>query len=132
MNYELDVYVDELKKFPDTKKKLKTKKGEAFFQKMDIFGNKMWYSYRDDPYEFIELSLERVTEIIESNKKDEPVAELKDYKDIQIEVRPDYANVVGQDDLTRFDNKNKKNNNQRNKRRNKNRNRKKPTNNAKK
>ncbi|KAA3649114.1 MAG: hypothetical protein DWP98_07350 [Bacteroidetes bacterium] len=131
LNYELDVYVDELKKFPDTKKKLKTKKGEAFFQKMDIFGNKMWYSYRDEPYEFIELSLERVNEIIELNKKDEPVAELKDYKDIPVEVKPDYANVVGQDDLTRFDGQNKKGNKKRNKKRNKNRNRKKPTDNAK-
>src|SRR5690554_6928897 len=36
LNYELDVYMEELKKFPDTKKKLKTKKGNAFFQKMEI------------------------------------------------------------------------------------------------
>jgi cell fate regulator YaaT (PSP1 superfamily) len=132
LNYELDVYVDELKKFPDTKKKLKTKKGDAFFQKMDIFGNKMWYSYRDEPYEFIELSLSRVTEIIEKNKKDEKVEQLKDFNDIVIEKKPDYENVVGQDDLTRFDKLNKKNKNRNNKRRNKNRNRKKPANNAKK
>jgi cell fate regulator YaaT (PSP1 superfamily) len=134
LNYELDVYVDELKKFPDTKKKLKTKKGEAFFQKMDIFGNKMWYSYRDEPYEFIELSLNRVSEILEKNKKNESVEQLIDFKDIIIEKKPDYENVVGQDDLTRFDNLNKSkgNKNRNNKRRNKNRNRKKPVNNAKK
>lgn len=135
LNYELDVYVDELKKFPDTKKKLKTKKGDAFFQKMDIFGNKMWYSYRDEPYEFIELSLKRVNEIIEANKKDLKVDQLKDFSDIVIEKKPEYENVVGQDDLTRFDKQNKKNRNRNNnnkKRRNNNRNRKKPTNNAKK
>lgn len=132
LNYELDVYVDELKKFPDTKKKLKTKKGEAFFQKMDIFGNKMWYSYRDEPYEFIELSLDRVIEIIEANKKNEKVDQLKDFSDVIIEKKPEYENVVGQDDLTRFDKQNKANRKRNNKRRNKNRNRKKSTNNAKK
>ena len=135
LNYELDVYVDELKKFPDTKKKLKTKKGDAFFQKMDIFGNKMWYSYRDEPYEFIELSLKRVNQIIEANKQDQKVDQLKDFSDVVIEKKPEYENVVGQDDLTRFDKQNKKNRNRNNnnkRRRNNNRNRKKPTNNAKK
>lgn len=108
LNYELDVYLDELKKFPDTKKNLKTKKGEAFFQKMDIFGNKMWYSYQDNPYEFIELSLERVNEILSMNKKGQEVDEIKDFKaQVKVEVQPEYANVVGQDDLTRFDNQNK-------------------------
>lgn len=105
LNYELDVYVDELKKFPDTKYKLKTKKGNAFFQKMDIFANKMWYSYQDEPYEFIEMSLTRVQEIIAINKKGEKVADLKDFSEIAAPVVPDYANVVGQDDLTRFDHK---------------------------
>src|SRR5690606_35836366 len=106
----LDTYMDELKKFPDTRKKLKTNKGDAFFQKMDIFANKLWYSYQDNPYEFIEMSLKRVNEIIELNKKDEKVKELKDVT-IVVEITPDYANVVGQDSLTRFDNKGSKKSN---------------------
>jgi len=116
LNYELDVYLDELKVFPDTKKKLKTKKGTAFFQKMDIFANLMWYSYQETPYEFIELTLDRVKEVIEINKTGEKAEELKEYAVAQIEARPDYANVVGQDDLTRFDNKHKKRNKRRNNR----------------
>lgn len=120
LNYELDVYLDELKKFPNTKLTLKTKMGNAFFQKMDIFANKMWYSYQDQPFEFVELSIERVKEIIEENKKDNKVDQLKDKDYREIEVKKEYENVVGQDDLTRFDNKNPK------KRRNKSRNRKKP------
>ena len=111
LNYELDVYLDELKSFPDTKKKLKTDKGDAFFQKMDIFANKMWYSYSETPFEFVELSLERVGEIIASNKKGEKVSELKNKEDLPLEPAQDYANVVGQDDLTRFDKKNKQGNN---------------------
>ncbi len=107
LNYELDVYMEELKKFPDTKKKLKTKKGNAFFQKMDIFANKMWYSYQDNPYEFIEISLERVNEIIAVNVKGDLVEELLISSEM-VEVEPDYANVVGQDSLTRFDSKGRK------------------------
>lgn len=103
LNFELDVYVDELKKFPDTKLKLKTKKGNAFFQKMDIFANKMWYSYQDEPYEFIEMTVDRVKEVIAINKKEEKVDSLKDFSTIIVEAKPDYENVVGQDDLTRFD-----------------------------
>jgi len=104
LNFELDTYVDELKKFPDTKLKLKTKKGNAFFQKMDIFANKMWYSYQDEPYEFHEMSVDRVTEIVAINKKDEKVDSLKDFSNVFVEETPQYENVVGQDDLTRFDN----------------------------
>ena len=103
LNYELDVYVDELKSFPDTKLKLKTRKGNAFFQKMDIFANKMWYSYQDEPYEFIEMTVDRVKEVIALNKKDEKVDSLKDFSTVVVEVKQDYENVVGQDDLTRFD-----------------------------
>ena len=104
LNFELDAYMDELKGFPDTKKKLKTAKGDAFYQKMDIFGNKMWYSYFDEPGKFIELSLDRVQEIMAMNEKGATPTELVDLENIVIEIaEPDYANVVGQDDLTRFD-----------------------------
>lgn len=44
LNYELDAYVEEIKMFPDTDIKLKTEKGDASYQKMDIFRNVMWYS----------------------------------------------------------------------------------------
>ena len=104
LNFELDSYMDALKGFPDIKKKLKTSKGDAFYQKMDIFGNKMWYSYFDEPGKFIELPLDRVTEIMAMNAEGKSPKELIDLENVVVEVAsPDYANVVGQDDLTRFD-----------------------------
>ena len=45
LNYEYDTYIDALKSFPDNHINLKTKKGEAFYQKSDIFKGLMWYSY---------------------------------------------------------------------------------------
>lgn len=104
LNYELDNYVSELKAFPDTNTKLKTVKGQAFYRKMDIFKNVMWYSYFDEPLKFIELKLDRVNEIIEMNKKDEKPNDLMDFVEMKAVIKePDYANVVGQDSLTRFD-----------------------------
>ena len=113
LNYELDTYLDELKKFPNTKLKLKTKKGNAFFQKMDIFAGKMWYSYNDDPFELIELSIDQVSTILEKNKKGQLVDEIKVFNPESVN---EYANVVGQDDLNRFDNKTRSRKRKKNKR----------------
>ncbi len=139
LNFELDGYVEALKEFPDTNVKLKTKKGQAFYRKMDIFKNMMWYSYQDEPLKFIELKLDRVNQIVEMNKNGEFPSDLMDFVDFKEVVKePDYANVVGQDSLTRFDgkkggknkkrrknnnnNKNRNNNNNNNRNRNRNKN----------
>lgn len=121
LNYELDLYVEELKEFPDTKKKLKTQKGNAFFQKMDIFKKRLWYSYSEEPNEFIEMSLEQVKEIISLNKKGEEVLALRsESSTVKENKAEDYANVVGQDSLNRFDHlKGKKSNRNRGKKRRK-------------
>ena len=119
LNFELDSYVDALKDFPNTNLKLKTKKGNAFYRKMDIFRNVMWYSYQDEPLKFIELKLDRVNEIVAMNKKEEKPNDLMDFVEVKEVIKePEYSNVVGQDDLTRFDkpkggNKNKNRNKKR-------------------
>lgn len=130
LNFELDGYVEALKEFPDTNLKLKTKKGQAFYRKMDIFKNMMWYSYQDEPLKFIELKLDRVNQIVEMNKNGEHPSDLMDFVDFKEVIKePDYANVVGQDSLTRFDgkkggkNKKRRNNNNNKNRNNNNRNR---------
>jgi len=118
LNYELDAYTDALKIFPDTNINLETEKGVAFYRKMDIFKNLMWYSYKHEAIQFIEIKVERVNEIIALNKKGQKPHDLVAFVEpVKKEfVEPDYANVVGQDSLTRFDNthKKKKNNNNRN------------------
>ncbi len=118
LNYELDSYMDALKIFPDTNIKLKTEKGEAFFRKMDIFKNLMWYSYVNEPLKFIEIKVERVNEIISMNKKGKNPNDLMDFVETVEEIKlPDYANVVGQDSLTRFDNPNRHKKHKKNKHR---------------
>ena len=106
LNYELDSYLDALKSFPSTDVKLKTENGYGAHIKTDVFKRVLWYAYNTKdsvPSGLIALSPERVQEIIDLNKKGKFPADLKEFT-AEIEVaEPDYTNVVGQDNLDRFE-----------------------------
>ncbi len=109
LNYELDTYLDALKDIPEEAKELDTEKGRAFLQKTDIFKKLMWFSYASDS-NWVALPVDRVKELIALNKSGSKIPDLEDN---QVKVNPvkkalDYENVVGQDSLTRMDDKNKK------------------------
>ncbi|NOZ46861.1 MAG: hypothetical protein GXO79_08765 [Chlorobi bacterium] len=119
LNYELDAYIDAQKDFPDVSKPLKTKKGNAKHQKTDIFKRIMWFSIEENKSSnFIPVSVNRVIEIQELNKKGVIVDDLMEYMQEEsiVEKIHDYENVVGQESLTRFDNKKHKRRNNRKKR----------------
>ncbi|MBN8695336.1 MAG: hypothetical protein J0L87_02295 [Bacteroidetes bacterium] len=118
LNYELDSYMDALKDFPEINNvKLETEKGRAFHQKTDIFRRTMFFSYFDEPDNFIPLSVDRVKEVMALNADGKKPSDLLVHVQQKVvEKKPDYENVVGQDDLTRFD---KKKNNNKSKNRNK-------------
>ncbi|MBN2662075.1 MAG: hypothetical protein JXR68_00375 [Bacteroidales bacterium] len=72
LNYEVNAYIEARKGFPETSITLKTKEGNAYFQKSDVFKKILWYSF--DPENSVNitpLTIERVDEIIEINKKGE-------------------------------------------------------------
>lgn len=105
LNYELDCYLDAQKDFPPKDKELRTKNGVAYYLKTDIFRRIMWYSF--DQHASVNITavpVERVKEIIEINDKGKEV-------DTLIEMGHenrrslDYQNVVGQESLTRFEDK---------------------------
>jgi cell fate regulator YaaT (PSP1 superfamily) len=103
LNYEYETYIDALKDFPDNEVILKTKKGDAIHQKTDIFKKLMWYTYTSDLGNFLAITVDNVIHIISENKKGTIPENLEDFSFIQ-EQKSDFENVVGQDDLTRFDN----------------------------
>ncbi|MDP1623900.1 MAG: regulatory iron-sulfur-containing complex subunit RicT [Bacteroidales bacterium] len=103
LNYEYDTYVDALKGFPNTEIRLKLKRGEAFHQKTDIFQKTLWYSYVDDPGNFMALPIEMVRFIIEENKKGNLPEKLEDFTN-KVEKKNTFESGVVLDDLTRFDN----------------------------
>ncbi len=109
LNYELDTYMDALKDFPDDIKELKTKIGNAYLQKTDIFKKLMWFSYRQEE-NWVAMPVSRVKEIAEMNKRGEFPEDLTEIS-VQaplVQKALDYDNVVGQDSLTRMDERNKK------------------------
>jgi cell fate regulator YaaT (PSP1 superfamily) len=69
LNFEQDAYLDEMESFPDTSVPLMTRKGEATYQKMDVFKKLMWYSYMDDPGIFHAIPVKKVKYILGQNKK---------------------------------------------------------------
>lgn len=107
LNFEQETYTEALEKFPNSRQNLKTKEGEAFFRKIDILSGVMYYSYTTAPENFIRLTKEDVIEILDLNKKNVLPLSLEVYTG-QVEEGIKYEQVVGQDDLSRFDNVNQK------------------------
>ena len=109
LNFELDSYLDALKQFPSTDTILKTEKGRAFFQKMDIFRGTVWYSYQDEPMNWIPIPALSAKKIIFSNRKGEKVQTLEEFtEEVEVTNNVEFVRVVGQDDLDRFDVKKEK------------------------
>ncbi len=102
LNFENDAYVDALKEFPPSDFILKTHKGDGVFNKMDVFKKTMLYNYANDYSSFFEIPIDKVKEIIKINEKGGKVAKLDDFT-AKKEVKKDFENFMGQDDLTRFD-----------------------------
>lgn len=116
LNYELDSYLDSIKDIPDSSIHLETEKGKAVHQKTDIFKRQMWYAYLNpespgytiNSDNWVALPANRVKEIIELNKTNRKPVDLRSDDFKEKITMPDYADVVGQDSLTRMDRKKKK------------------------
>ena len=107
LNYELDMYLEELKSFPKSDVKIHTEKGSAFHIKTDVFKRQMWFAYSGEAAigsGLIALSPDRVKEIIALNKEGVKPKDLSEFAEkVEVEAVTDYENVVGQDSLNRFE-----------------------------
>ena len=118
LNYELDMYLEAIREFPNSDTKLLTQKGVANLFKMDLFKKVIWFVYQDDQSGSpVEVPLKRVKEILNLNKKGKKPDSLVLSNDVS--TSPDYSNVLSEDSLTRFDSKKKKKRHSRKKRRKK-------------
>jgi len=82
---------------------LKTRKADAIHQKTDIFRRLMWYTYVNDPSNFMAIPVDQVIQVIEDNNAGKVPDKLEDFAYVS-EPKAAFENVVGLDDLTRFDN----------------------------
>lgn len=106
LNYELDAYLDEQKDFPSTQP-LETLTGTYFHQKTDIFKRLYWYSSdKEMAANLTAISVDRVKEIIEENKKGKKPEKIIDPATIEVQLpNIGYANTIEEDSLHRFDEK---------------------------
>ncbi len=110
LNYELDTYMDALRVFPDHADRIKTTQGVAYLQKKDIFKNLMWYSF-EKSNTLYPLSIERVKEIIELNKRNvfpDELQAVEVVKKTAIAEKTDFVDVVGQFSLKSLERAGKK------------------------
>ena len=110
MNYEVDLYAEAQKQLPSKDIQLETKDATYFFFKADILRGLITYSSAPNiPSNLVTITAQRVKDIISMNKRGEKPSSLDDssQEKEQVEVM-DYENVVGQDDLTRFDKQKKR------------------------
>jgi len=110
LNYEVDAYSDARKDFPEKSIRLKTSLGMATHQKTDVYRNIMWYAQESEKAtSLVPISVERVREIIQMNRNDKVPESLLDTSSVeQSRPRDEYKDVVGQDSLTRFQEKKNK------------------------
>jgi cell fate regulator YaaT (PSP1 superfamily) len=114
LNYELDTYMDALKGIPAIEEPLITERGPAFLQKTDIFRRIMWFGFKEES-SWHPLSVDRVNEILELNKKGVNPASL----DVnEIVIKEDIHAQKEKNELARFDDKFSKNKKKKKKKKN--------------
>ena len=102
LNFENDMYLEALEEFPDHEIIIKTKKGEAEYQKADVFKRFIWYSYINDNASMLAIPLDKVKNIIEMNRKGEIPEKLEDFA-VTMEQKTEYFNGFDEEELSRFD-----------------------------
>ncbi len=103
INYENDCYLDTLKDHPEVSAPLQTKKGRAYHQKTDILRNLMYFTYHDNPSNFVCITTDRVKEIKDMNRKNILPEALvtEEYEETVKETKSETG--YEEDSLTRFD-----------------------------
>ena len=112
LNYEVPVYEEAVKKLPSRHQHLETKDATYYFFSSDPLKEEVTYSTDSHhPANLQTISIQRAKEIIDMNKRGDKPLSLGGKETAVETVKIDYQNVVGQDDLTRFDKKKQHRNN---------------------
>lgn len=109
LNFEVDAYVEASRKMPPREARLETADATYFHFKSDIFNRTVTYSTdKNIAANLVTLPAERVFEVIAMNKAGEkPMALLPDSEETA-KPKAAFGDILGEDDLTRFDKKKKK------------------------
>ncbi len=107
LNYEVDAYIDEQKDFPSANITLNTGEGMLYHQKTDIFGRMMYYAFdKEGKGVLVKLPVKRIKEIIAMNRKGIIPPKANDKEEEPEDIK--YTDGVGEESLSRFDEKKQK------------------------
>jgi cell fate regulator YaaT (PSP1 superfamily) len=104
LNYELDTYMDALSDIPKIDRSIKTKKGDAYLQKTDIFRKIMYFGYKGENT-WHPIHVDRVKLIISQNEKGEFPDQLSDEDVTTVEKRQNFDSLTNSQDLDALDKK---------------------------
>ena len=113
LNYELESYMEAQKDFPRVNAPLELVDGNAYLVKVDVMKKIMYFSYgQDGAGAMIGLHIDRVKELLALNKKGIRIEKLEDTENAQYQKNAQaVTHIVGEDSITRFDTKEKRNSN---------------------
>ncbi len=108
INYEASVYLDAQKNIPNLRGPLELEDGQAYLMKTDILSGTMYFSYdKTSMAKLFALPASKVWEILSDNKKGiHPVA--LDARDSEGEKETGFVSAVGDESISRFDEKRRK------------------------
>jgi cell fate regulator YaaT (PSP1 superfamily) len=110
LNYEIDSYIDAQKDFPPNHIPLQTEFGTYHFFKADIFKGIYWYTVRgDSPSGLVALPVNVVKQVQKMNRAGQkPEKLISESKEVPLNVEETFLNMVGQEDIDRFNQPRKK------------------------
>lgn len=108
LNFEVDTYVESVKRLPSRDARLETLDSTYYFFKHDVFKREITYSTdKSMPVNLVTISADRAFEVIAMNKNGvKPESLLSDNSTESASKKP-FNDILGQD-ITRFDKKKKK------------------------
>lgn len=109
LNFEVDAYIDAHKHMPQINAPLDTVNGPLYHIKTDVLKKLMWFSYdKDALVNPIALPVDRVVELLRLNKRNIKIENLESMAENTDKPASDFKSAVGEDSITRFDDKKSK------------------------
>ena len=108
LNFEVDSYVESIKKMPSKEIRLETADATYYHFKYDVFKREITYSTdKNIAANLVTIDAKRAFEVIQLNKNGEKPLNLKREEEIKEADKKQYNDILGQD-ITRFDKKKKR------------------------
>lgn len=109
LNFEVDAYVEAIKKMPPKDARLETADNIYYHFKTDVFNHLITYSTdKSIPANLVTIPASRAFEVIEMNRNGEKPISLSSDQQADTSTKKQYVDLLDQDNISRFDNAKKK------------------------